>query len=145
MFTTPLQLPQVAVAFLPHKPPMCCIDLLVACSETHAESESLLTEEHIFMSDGALISAGLIEMAAQTAGAMQGYLACLNQCAPPPGMLVGIQHFTFFAPAHASDLLRISVTILAVVQEVTILEAKITRAGATIAHGSLKVYIHDHM
>lgn len=136
-----LPLPGSAVEFLPHKPPMCCIDLLVACDETQAESESLLTEDHIFMVNGVLASAGLIEMAAQTAGAMQGYLALARERVPPQGMLVGVQHFVFSTLARAGDLLRISVIPLATVQDVTILQATITCADTTIAHGGLKVYV----
>ena len=57
---------------LPHEGPMCCIDRLLSSSKTAAVAEAELFAGHSLLTDGFLAPAGCVQLAAQTAGAMQG-------------------------------------------------------------------------
>lgn len=56
--------------YLPHRPPMLMVDWIVALDDQMVETTFGLKEDNIFMQDGHLVEAGLIENAAQTCSAI---------------------------------------------------------------------------
>ncbi|MDR0828120.1 MAG: hypothetical protein LBN33_09665 [Desulfovibrio sp.] len=128
---------------LPHAGPMCCIERLLSSSRTAAVAEVLLTPRHSLVSDGTLDNAGCVELAAQTAGAMQGYDLYMKGQPPKFGYLAGAQDFIFHAPARAGDLLTIKVTIEAELGEVSVLSSRILRGETLLAEGRIKVYVPE--
>lgn len=127
--------------FLPHAEPMCCIERLLSSTRTTAVAEVTLTSAHSLVTGGVLDRAGYVELAAQTAGAMQGYDLHRQGLPPKFGYLVGAQDFIFHADARAGDTITLHVAIQAELGEVTVLSSLIRRGEETLAEGRLKVYV----
>lgn len=139
-----LSLPMPADRLLLHRPPMLCIDALLSCGEESALVAACLKPGHIFLdADGNFDPAGFIELAAQSAGAMQGWLALRAGKAPAPGLLVGAQDFVFRAPAGVGDELRIFIRLLTAFQGVNVLEARVERNEEIPAEGRIKVFVDN--
>lgn len=133
--------PLDARLLLPHKGPMCCIERLLSSTRTAAVAEVRLTAAHSLVTGDALERAGYVELAAQTAGAMQGYDRQRRGLPPAFGYLVGAQDFVFHADARAGDTLAVRVAIQAELGEVTVLSACVMRGEEILAEGRLKVYV----
>ena len=79
---------------LPHRPPMCLIDRVIAISSTHACAQATITRSHIFFRphlDGMAIWSG-IELMAQAIGLYAGYR---RKALEPPGigLLLSVRRF----------------------------------------------------
>lgn len=135
--------PFEARALLPHAGPMCCIDTLLASSKTGATAEVLLAPGHSLLRGETLDGAGYVELAAQTAGAMQGYDLYIQKLPPKPGFLVGVQDFLIHEEARAGDTLRVTVALTAELAEVSVLSAEVFRDGSLLAEGKLKVFVPE--
>ena len=133
--------PIVATFLLPHKGPMCCIDALLASSKTAACATVTLSPEHSLLCGDVLDGAAYLELAAQTAGAMQGYDQYSQGCPPKPGFLVGAQDFYIHGEARVGDTLRIDVVLTAELAEVSVLSATVRRDIELLAEGRLKVFV----
>lgn len=58
--------------YLPHRAPMLMVDLILEIDSTSVETEFLIKEDNIFVDNGILIEAGLIENTAQTCSSIVG-------------------------------------------------------------------------
>ena len=132
-----------ASALLPHKGPMCCIDRLLSSSKTAAVVEADLHAGHILLTDGVLDPAGCVELAAQTAGALQGFDQHIHGLPPKSGFLVGVQDFFVHSTARVGDTVRIEVVIIAELGEMTVLSSKLFHQEVLLAEGRLKVYVPE--
>ena len=132
-----------AEELLPHKGKMCCIDTLVDCREDGAEAVVALRRGHALVdAAGRMDSFGFIELAAQTAGAMHGWLAGENR--PELAMLVGVQKFAAPGMARLGDALRISVSVLGRLEDMLSLGFSIGKDGSDnppLAEGRLSVFV----
>lgn len=126
---------------LPHRIPMCCIDRLLTASSDAATAEVVLTKDHILMEESGITTLGYIELAAQTAGAMQGYATLKKGIPPQEGFLVAVQQVDFLAPAQLNSTLLINVKLLGEYQGVSVLSFIVRDAQEKKACGKLKVYI----
>lgn len=143
--------------FLPHAPPMLCLDRLLYASESDAEAEVVLKPGHILLHEDLLYDAGYVELAAQTAGAMKGYLescaeggAGSGETSPGLGFLAAVQDFSVMGSAGTGDILRIRVNLRAEVAGVRLLEAEIRRVlsggpSEILARGKLKVVVPEEI
>lgn len=138
--------PISAAALLPHTPPMLCIDSLVRASAAEAEAVVLLGRDHVLLEEGVLHEAGYVELAAQTAGAMQGYMEKALGRPVQKGFLASAQKFSFWGTARQGDFLRITVGLVGEVGGVSLLEASICRDTGKekpelLAQGRIKVFV----
>ena len=133
--------PIAAASLLPHAGPMCCIDTLLASSKKAACAMVTLFPDHSLLRGGVLDEAAYLELAAQTAGAMQGYDDHIRGCPPKPGFLVGVQDFHIHGEARVGDILHIDVTLTAELAEVSVLSATVRRDIELLAEGRLKVFV----
>lgn len=141
--TPSARLPAKAEALLPHQGRMCCIDALTACREDGARASAALRPGHALVdAAGRMEPFGFVELAAQTAGAMHGFLAGENR--PELAMLVGVQKFSAPGTAVAGDVLRISVSVLGGLEDMLSLGFAVGKDGpesAPLAEGRLSVFI----
>jgi predicted hotdog family 3-hydroxylacyl-ACP dehydratase len=127
---------------------MVCIDELLCASATQAQARVRLAPDHPLLHDGMLTEAGYVELAAQTAGAMKGYLEKELSLPVREGFLAAAQNFSFHGKALQGDVLRIAVALTARVAELSLLEASVLRedegGGSTLlAGGKLKIFVPE--
>ncbi|MDR2124244.1 MAG: hypothetical protein LBP38_04580 [Desulfovibrio sp.] len=133
---------------LPHALPMLCIDSLVNVSSESAEVLVHLGPDHILLRDGLLSEVGYVELAAQAAGAMKGYAEKLLGLPVREGFLVAVQDFSIFSRARQGQTLRISLSRLAEMSGVNLLETTIRpdspgTSQDPLAWGKLKVFVPE--
>lgn len=138
-----LSLPIQAEKLLPHRKPMCCIDELTSISATSAIATVRLSLEHSLMDAGSLHSFGYIEIAAQTAGAMQGYFQLENNSTPKEGFLVAVQNVEILAVAQENETLYSEIEVLGEYQGVSVISFRVYSDHSTKATGKLKVYVAE--
>lgn len=139
--------PLEAQRLLPHRGRMCCIDELVSLAASEAEATALLRPGHVLLDgQGFMDPCGFIELAAQTAGAMQGALTA--GAAPDLAMLAGVQKVVVKGRARVGDRLRINVTLLGELEGMSSLQFIVsleTEEGPAeaLAEGRLKVFVPE--
>ena len=129
---------------LPHGRPMRCIDRLLISTKTMAVAEVVLEVGHSLLDGDTLAPVGHVELAAQTAGAMQGFDRQQQNLPPQHGFLVGAQDFAVHGTATVGDRLEVEVHIEAEFAEVTILSAKVSCAETVLATGRVKVFVQEN-
>lgn len=141
IMTNALSLPVPTSLLLPHASPMLCLDRLARATDDEAEAEVLLREGHILLNaEGRLEPCGMVELAAQCAGAGLGFARRLRGLEPQLGFLVEARRFAVKETAGAGDLLRVTTARTAEVGGVALVEAAIYAGDRLIASGQLKVF-----
>lgn len=138
--------PLEAVALLPHKSRMCCIDRLVEFSKVSATAEAKLRPGHILLNaDSIMEPCGFIELAAQTAGAMYGASSIAGNVSL--AMLTSLQKVTILNDARLNDVLRITVNVIGELEGILSLQFMIHRQNSDatdmplLAQGRLTAYV----
>lgn len=147
---TPLSPPVSAGDMLPHRPPMLCVDALVATGDASAAVTAFLGPDHILLHEGACSEAGLVELAAQAVGVMKGYAEQRLGMPVKDGFLAAVQDFSCLSPAREGDSLRIHVAVIAEMAGVSLIETAIYRdsgpgpaAMDLVARGRLKLFVPE--
>src|SRR6476646_5602171 len=81
------------LSLIPQRPPFVMIDKLLMINEKGATSIFKISEKNLFLSDGFLAEAALIENIAQTAAARMGYISLKEDKPAPVGYLGAVQNF----------------------------------------------------
>ncbi|MDR3073557.1 MAG: hypothetical protein LBV01_02380 [Deltaproteobacteria bacterium] len=133
-------LPADVASLLPHQGRMRCIDMLLEENGDRAVAGVTLREGHALLTDGILDRAGFIELAAQAAGARQGYVRLGMGLGPGPGFLVGAQDFCFLKDARVGDDLTIAIRLTGELHGLSVVVVSVHRGSEELASGKLKLY-----
>jgi predicted hotdog family 3-hydroxylacyl-ACP dehydratase len=133
---------------LPHEPPMVCIDRLLFASAEQAQTLVCLRPGHILLHNGQLCAAGYVEIAAQSAGAMQGFARLHLGLPAQEGFLAAVQDFVISGRAREGDCLVSTVRLQAEVGGVLLIRAETVRKESDgreelLAKGTLKVFVPE--
>jgi predicted hotdog family 3-hydroxylacyl-ACP dehydratase len=97
-------------------------------------------KKNLFLSDGFLAEAALIENIAQTAAARLGYIS-LNEDKPAPvGYLAAVQNFEVFNLPQLHDEITTEIFIENVIFNVLIISGKILCNNKNIAACNMKIF-----
>lgn len=140
--------PIPAGELLPHESPMLCIDALLHATSTDAAASAYLGRDHILLHGEVLARPGHVELAAQTAGAMKGFVEQRLGLPVQKGFLAAAQDFSFLADAQEGDTLRIEISLTAEVAGVRLIQAAVYRENAAnipelLSKGKLKVFVPE--
>ena len=140
---TPLATGSEAVALIPQKPPFVLIDTLISSTDTTFRSAFNIPADHVLVQNAALLEAGLMENAAQTAALGMGYTAKLRNEPPPLGFIGALTRASFTGKAEVGERLETTVIVKHEVMNARVLEAHIHCGERAIATLELKVFIVD--
>jgi predicted hotdog family 3-hydroxylacyl-ACP dehydratase len=130
---------------LPHRAPMLLLSRLDAFSEEGARATAELREGNPFLRpDGLLERAAYAELMAQCFAAGAGALA--RRAEKPPaawGYLAGLRDIAMHGDARLGETLAVSVSIVAALGPVTVLEGEVRSADALLATGQCKIFIPE--
>jgi predicted hotdog family 3-hydroxylacyl-ACP dehydratase len=134
--------PIPAEQLIPHRPPLCLIDHLLAYDGVQGVVESTLLPGSICLrEDGSLEQAALVELVAQSFAAVKGYGDLQEGKTFPKGFLVGVKQFTFQGTALANDRLLITITRTGETDEFALAEGRVTCGEKVLAFGNVMVWI----
>lgn len=128
-------------SIIPQRPPVVMVDELLYSDATTTRCGLLVESTNIFVQDGYLQEAGLIENMAQTAAAGTGYLAQQAGLPAPVGFIGAVQNLEIFALPKTGDLLQTEVTVTNQVFDVTFINGSVSCNGLLLAQCSMKIFI----
>jgi radical SAM protein with 4Fe4S-binding SPASM domain len=137
-------LPADAAQLVPHKPPMLMIDRLLEVRERASTSEMTVLQEMVFVGkDGKLDETSYPEIMSQAIAAQEGFRKLGSRNPQQEGFLLGIKNIVIIGSAKVGDVLRISMFKVAKYGDFGIIQGEVTKDGAVIARGELKVWQSD--
>jgi predicted hotdog family 3-hydroxylacyl-ACP dehydratase len=138
-----LNFPIAAERLIPHRPHMCLIDRLLSYDGLRGVVEAILIPGHIgLQEDGSMVRAAMVELIAQSFGAVKGYADSLDgKPIGGRGFLVGVKQFTFLGSAYVKDRLLITITRTGEADEFALAEGRVTREEEVLAFGNIMVWV----
>ena len=128
---------------IPQRPPMVMIDSVLEATPLTITTTLSIREDNILVDNGLFTEAGLIENIAQTAAAMNGCEARQRGEQPKLGFIGEVKNFVCHRLPCVGDTIRTSLTILASMAGVTLVEAHTTCSDQPIAQAQLKIFISE--
>lgn len=98
--------------YIPQRQPIVMVDTLVAVSEKVTETTFVVKAGALFVEDGVLQEAGLIENIAQTAAAGVGYQCAVNNVEVPVGFIGAVKNLTIDYLPKVGEEIRTRVEVL---------------------------------
>ena len=125
---------------LPQRPPFVMVDHLTDYSETQSSCCLLVRPDNIFLENGCLAPAGLIEHIAQTCAARLGYY---NRYILKSGVRLGfigeVKDFSILRQPREGELIETTVTVMQEIFDVTLVTAEVRVGTEVIATTRLKI------
>jgi len=122
---------------------MVMIDGVLEATPLTITTTLTVLPDNILVQDGCLTEAGLIENIAQTAAAMNGCEAQKRGEAPKLGFIGEVKNFVCHRLPHVGETIRTSLTTLADMAGVTLVEAITTCNECPVAQAQLKIFIES--
>lgn len=117
------------------------IDALETCTQENASTSFTVRPDNIFIENGILQEAALVENIAQTAAAHMGY-TCQQENKPVPvGFIGAVQNLVIHALPTVNDELHTEIVIKNQVFNATIIAGTIVLNGKPIAGCEMKIFI----
>jgi len=143
-----LSLPCSAADLVPHKPPILCVDkVLAVADENEAKATSLVRaiapEAGPFLCDNQILPEYFIELLAQSVAAVQGFHYMRSNRPIPEGMLAAIDHFTMHHQVVPGDALSVSLWQTMNFGSISVVEGAVSRDECILAQGRLKIWHQD--
>jgi predicted hotdog family 3-hydroxylacyl-ACP dehydratase len=136
------------IELLPHRPPMCWLDELVAVGADHITTRLTIRADAPFYEIGRGMPSWVgLEYMAQTASAFSGYERVSKGFRPQIGLLLGTRHYhskrAHFSlgavlEVHATLLMRDEANLVA-------FDCKIRQDDALLAHATVKAILPDDL
>ena len=134
---TPVNAPQ----YIPQQPPVLMVDTFLECNDALIITNFKIPEEHIFVQDGRLTAAGLLENIAQTCATRIGWL---NRDKPIKiGVIGSVTKLEITALPPSGETLTTRVDILSEVFSATMVKAEIQCGGKHMAQCEMKVFVTE--
>jgi len=117
------------------------IDTINYCEGNTTKTTFKIEEGNVFVKNGVLHEAGIIENIAQTAAAKAGYEVKKLGIEPLLGFIGAVKDLKIYALPAVNELLETTVVIKNEVMDVTIIEGASTCNGIKIAECEMKIFI----
>lgn len=129
--------------YIPQRPPMLMIDKIISCNEQEVLTEFVVKVGTIFVENGYLQEAGIIENMAQSAAAMTGVLAKQQGQEVKRGFIGAVKKLKIEKLPKSSANLSTSVKVIAQVMNANVIEAKVTESGGVIASCQMNIFLEE--
>lgn len=128
---------------IPQRPPFVMVDRITDFSEEKVTTELLVKPDNIFVEDGKLLPAGMVENIAQTCAARIGYIAWLKGLPIQIGLIGAVKTFNLVAQPQANDTLVTTITVIGEAFGMLLVEAEVSVNGQTMATSEVKIALTD--
>lgn len=130
-----------ALNYIPQRPPVVMVDNFLECNETLIITTFKIPEDHIFVQNGQLTAAGIIENIAQTCATRIGWL---NRHEPiKVGMIGSVSNLEITSTPTIGDTLLTKVEIISEIFNATLVQAEIQCNGKQVAQCEMKVFLSN--
>jgi predicted hotdog family 3-hydroxylacyl-ACP dehydratase len=127
-------------SYIPQRPPMVMVDMLVSSDENTTTSLFRPGHDCILCNDGYFSEAGLIENMAQTAALRSGYEAHKNSENIRVGFIGAVKKFRLYFLPVENDLLETKIEVLNSLLNASIVKATVQIDGEIAAQAELSIF-----
>jgi predicted hotdog family 3-hydroxylacyl-ACP dehydratase len=124
---------------IPHRAPVLMIDHLLEQDDIYTHTNFSIVEENIFVKNGVLQEAGIIENIAQSAAAGAGYHHLQAQTAQPITFIASIQQLQIIQYPPVGSLIHTQIKLVDTVMNFNIVEGKCFLEDELVAGCEMKV------
>jgi predicted hotdog family 3-hydroxylacyl-ACP dehydratase len=129
------------LSLIPQRPPFVMIDKLLYADDKSAITNFKVKAENIFVTNGKLREAGLVENIAQTAAARAGHISSIQKKIPQIGYIGDVKNLEIAGLPKINDELETEITIENQIFEVIIITAKVICKKKVMASCEMKIFI----
>lgn len=124
---------------LPQRPPFCFVDRMVSYEEPDMVTEYTVTEDCLFLEDGVMRSAGLIENMAQSSAARVGYINKFVKCqGVNVGFIGNVKGLKVYRRPSLGETIRTRVELKQEIFSISMVQATVCVGEEKIAEATLK-------
>jgi predicted hotdog family 3-hydroxylacyl-ACP dehydratase len=128
-------------SLIPQRPPFVMVDRLIYAGENLARSGFKVRDDNIFLKDGELLEAALVENIAQTVAAREGFEANERNRPVSIGYIGAVNNLFVYSLPRLHDELETEIEIENQVFNVTLISGTIRCNGVVMAHCKMKIFI----
>ena len=128
---------------IPQRPPMVMVDSVLESDNETICTALTITGDNIFVRNGQLEEAGLIEHIAQTAAALAGYETVSKHLPPQLGYIGEVKNFECSALPAVGETVQSRLEVIAKMTGVTLVQATTTLHEQPIASCQMKIFIQE--
>ena len=139
--TAPLLSGDAVMEILPQRAPIVMVDTLYSAGDDWAETGLLISPDNMFVQDGKMQTAGLVEHAAQSAAAFAGWRSRGLGLPPAIGFIGEVKQFSAECLPETGTRLLTRAEVVASAGGITLFSVRTrTFAGKPVASGRLKIF-----
>jgi predicted hotdog family 3-hydroxylacyl-ACP dehydratase len=128
---------------IPQRAPIVMIDTLYEADDTSATTGLSISSDNIFVKDGILQEAALIEHIAQSAAAHAGYKTFQNNIPPKLGFIGEIKKCKINYLPKVNETLKTEIKILAEALGITLISAQTYSNETLVSSCQMKIFIKE--
>lgn len=128
---------------IPQRPPFVMIDRLVSSDAVYSVTELEVRPDNVFVADGRLAAAGLVENIAQTCAARIGYINLNSGETVKIGVIGSISNLNVNRTPRVGEQLVTTIQLLEEVFQVTLVEAVVKSGEEELARCNMKIALTD--
>lgn len=135
-------LPSV-ISLIPQRPPMVMVDALLSYTATTGAAGLTIAADNLFVQNGQLQEAGVVEHIAQSIALHKGYYYYLQHQLAPMGYIGSIKRMNIYALPEVGATLTTELSIIHEFMGVTLVKVRTTVGEELIAEGEMKTVIAE--
>jgi predicted hotdog family 3-hydroxylacyl-ACP dehydratase len=129
------------IRYIPQRQPIVMVDTLVSVTEKVTETSFVVKAGALFVEDGVLQEAGLIENIAQTAAAGVGYQCAVNKEEVPVGFIGAVKNLTVEYLPKVGEVIRTRVEVLEEIFDMSLIKGESFVGGKTVLACEMKIVL----
>ncbi len=139
-----MDLPNIHITqLIPQRPPFVMVDKILSCDKTAAKTQFEVRADNIFLDNGKLSAAGMIEHMAQSCAARMGCLDRMNDEPIKIGYIGDIRNCQILRYPDCGETLLTLVTIVEEVFHLTLAQVTVSVGEEVIATANMKIAMTD--
>lgn len=128
---------------IPQRPPFVMIDRLVSSDAVYSVTQLEVRSDNVFVADGRMTAAGLVENIAQTCAARIGYINLNSGESVKIGVIGSISNLNIARTPKVGEHLVTTIKLLEEVFQVTLVEAVVMSGDEVLAQCNMKIALTD--
>lgn len=128
---------------IPQKPPFVMIDRLMSSDAVFSVTELEVRPDNLFVDNGRMTAAGLVENIAQTCAARIGYINLNSGETVKIGVIGSISNLNIARTPKVGEHLVTTIKLLEEVFQVTLVEAMVKSDDEVLAQCNMKIALTD--
>jgi predicted hotdog family 3-hydroxylacyl-ACP dehydratase len=129
--------------YIPQRPPFIMIDEIVEASQGSVETRFCIPENHVMTEEGVFQEGGIIENMAQSAAAMTGMAAVLNNTPVKTGFIGAVKKLSIYNRPKAGQTICTKIAVTNEVFDFTIIKGEVFVENSLFAECEMNIFIQQ--